>query len=130
MKSFPFKRQESDDLILVNLVIDGYYRFKVAIDTAASHTVLDSNALFMMGYELRHSVGVESVETANGVIETAIFKLKSVECVGIKRPDFEIQVYDFLAHGILSDYHGLVGLDFFEGKIFCIDMIKNCIYTR
>jgi predicted aspartyl protease len=129
MKSYSFKRLDSDDLILVNLLIDGYYRFKVAIDTAASHTVLDSNALFMMGYELHKSVGVKAVETANGVIETEIFQLKSLECVGIKRLDFEIQVYDFLAHGILSDYHGLVGLDFFEGRTFCIDLLKNCIYT-
>jgi len=25
---------------------------------------------------------------------------------------FQIQVYDFLAHGIFSDYDGLLGLDF------------------
>jgi hypothetical protein len=35
-----------------------------------------------------------------------------------------VQAYDFLAHGILSDYDGLLGLDFFENTLLCIDM-KN-----
>jgi len=40
---------------------------------------------------------------------------------------FEIQVYDFIAHGIFSDYNGLLGLDFLEGTNFCIDTIENTI---
>jgi len=40
----------------------------------------------------------------------------------------QIQIYDFLAHGIFSDYNGLLGLDFFEGTKFCIDMKENTIY--
>lgn len=37
---------------------------------------------------------------------------------------FEVQVYDFLAHGIISDYDGVVGLNFLREHKFCID-IKN-----
>jgi hypothetical protein len=33
-----------------------------------------------------------------------------------------VQAHDFLEHGITSDYNGLLGLDFFEGCKFCIDM--------
>jgi hypothetical protein len=36
-------------------------------------------------------------------------------------------VYDFLAHGMLSNYQGLIGMDFFEGTKFCIDTVKNLI---
>jgi hypothetical protein len=36
-------------------------------------------------------------------------------------------VYDFLAHGIFSDYNGLLGLDFFDGLHFCIDTKNNFI---
>jgi predicted aspartyl protease len=111
---YPFKRNHPDDLILVSIVIDGGYKLRVAVDTAASHTVLDSNALYMVGYELKESIATEPVETANGVISTDIFKLNSLQSLGIKREGFNIQVYDFLAHGVLSDYHGLLGLDFFE----------------
>ena len=38
-----------------------------------------------------------------------------------------IQIYDFLAHGIISDYDGLLGLDFFENTRFCIDMKNQTI---
>jgi hypothetical protein len=34
--------------------------------------------------------------------------------------DFQIQVYDFLAHGIFSDYNGLLGLYFLEGIKCCV----------
>jgi predicted aspartyl protease len=122
---YPFKRQHPDDLIIVSIVIDGRYKLRVAVDTAASHTVLDSNALYMVGYELRESIAVEPVETANGVVNTEIFKLESLKSLGIQRNDFDIQVYDFLAHGILSDYHGLLGLDFFATETICIDFLNN-----
>jgi predicted aspartyl protease len=125
---YPFKRNHPDDLILVSIVIDGGYKLRVAVDTAASHTVLDSNALYMVGYELKESIATEPVETANGVISTDIFKLNSLQSLGIKREGFNIQVYDFLAHGVLSDYHGLLGLDFFEGETICFDFSKNELF--
>jgi predicted aspartyl protease len=125
---YPFKRNHPDDLILVSIVIDGRYKLRVAVDTAASHTVLDSNALYMVGYELKESIATEPVETANGVISTDIFKLNSLQSLGIKREGFNIQVYDFLAHGVLSDYHGLLGLDFFEGETICFDFSKNELF--
>jgi predicted aspartyl protease len=124
----PFKRNHPDDLILVSIVIDGRYKLRVAVDTAASHTVIDSNALYMVGYELRESIASEPVETANGVISTDIFKLANLQSLGIHRKGFDIQVYDFLAHGVLSDYHGLLGLDFFEGETICFDFARNELY--
>ena len=44
-----------------------------------------------------------------------------------EKDDFQIQVYDFLAHGNFSDYNGLLGPHFFEGKKFCADMELNAI---
>jgi hypothetical protein len=38
--------------------------------------------------------------------------------------NFEVQVYDFLSHGIISDYDGVIGLNFLKENKFCID-IKN-----
>jgi predicted aspartyl protease len=110
-------------------VIDGRYKLRVAVDTAASHTVLDSNALYMVGYELRESIASEPVETANGVISTDIFRLTKLQSLGIERKDFDIQVYDFLAHGVLSDYHGLLGLDFFENETLCFDFLRNELFV-
>ena len=45
--------------------------------------------------------------------------------MGIVKTNFEVQVYDFLAHGITSDYDGVVGLDFLKEQKFCIDIVKS-----
>ena len=39
----------------------------------------------------------------------------------------KVQMYDFYKHGILSDYDGLLGLDFFKNTKFCIDMNNQTI---
>ena len=45
--------------------------------------------------------------------------------IGITKSNFMVQVYDFLAHGITSDYNGLLGLDFLRETKFCIDLNKG-----
>ncbi|WP_299286520.1 hypothetical protein [uncultured Mucilaginibacter sp.] len=39
----------------------------------------------------------------------------------INKTNFDVQVYDFLTHGILSDYDGVIGLDFLQNNKVCID---------
>jgi len=68
-----------------------------------------------------------AIETANGIIEVEVFEVNSLMALGYSKHQMQVQVYDFLAHGILSDYDGLLGLDFFEGTAFCIDMKNNTI---
>ena len=41
-----------------------------------------------------------------------------------------ISVYDFVARGILSDYDDLLGIDFFENTILCIDLKNNTIEVK
>ena len=45
--------------------------------------------------------------------------------VSVTKNDFEVQVYDFLAHGITSDYDGVIGLNFLHDNKFCIDIQKG-----
>ena len=54
-----------------------------------------------------------------------MFEIQKITSLGITRQRFPVQVYDFLAHGVLSNYQGLLGMDFFEGMKFCIDTVKN-----
>ncbi len=119
--SYRFLREAESGLIIVGVMIDAKYRLKMVLDTGASHTTIDSNALYMFGYALKDSLGVVEIETANGIIETDVFELNNLTSLGLNQDNFPIQVYDFLAHGIVSDYNGLLGLDFFEGHKFCID---------
>jgi len=100
---------------------------KMILDTGATNTTIDSNALYLMGHDLKDSIGTVEIETANGVIETEVFEIDTFSSLGLTKEKFQIQVYDFLAHGIFSDYNGLLGPDFLEGTKFCIDTRENNI---
>jgi len=124
---FPFKRESENGLIILSVEIDDKYDLKMVLDTGATNTTIDSNALYLLGYDLKDNIGRVEIETANGIIETEVFEIESFASLGQTKCKFQIQVYDFLAHGIFTDYNGLLGLDFFEGTNFCIDMNFNAI---
>jgi hypothetical protein len=119
--NFPFKREPENGLIVINIEIDGKFELKMVLDTGATNTTIDSNALYLLGYDLKDNIGTVEIETANGIIETEVFEIGSFCSLGQTKSKFQIQVYDFLAHGIFSDYNGLLGLDFFESNKLCID---------
>ena len=123
----PFRREPESGLIIISIEIDDKYEFKMVLDTGATNTTIDSNALYLLGYDLKDNIGIVEIETANGIIETEVFEIDSFSSLGRTKNRFQIQVYDFLAHGIFSDYNGLLGLDFFEGTKFCIDTKRNTI---
>jgi hypothetical protein len=110
------------DVIIVNAIIGGKFELRLALDTAATHTTIDSNVLYFSGYELKNSKGEKEVETSNGIIVVELYDIEEVSSLGILRTNFEVQVYDFLAHNISSDYDGVIGLNFLKEHKFCIDM--------
>jgi gag-polyprotein putative aspartyl protease len=121
MKTFSFDLETDEDVILVNASIETKYKFRLALDTAATHTTIDSNVLYFSGYELKNSKGEHEIETSNGIIIVERYDIDVLECLGIIKTNFEVQVYDFLAHGISSDYDGVIGLDFLKHLKFCVD---------
>ena len=124
---FNFTREQNSSLFLLNIEIDKVYELKMILDTGASHTTIDSNALYLLGYNLTDSIGSVEIETANGIVETDVFEIDSFSALGLTKEKFQIQVYDFLAHSIFSDYNGLLGIDFLEGTNFCINTRENTI---
>ena len=124
---FNFTREQNSSLFLLNIEIDKVYELKMILDTGASHTTIDSNALYLLGYNLTDSIGSVEMETANGIVETDVFEIDSFSALGLTKEKFQIQVYDFLAHSIFSDYNGLLGIDFLEGTNFCINTRENTI---
>ena len=125
MKIFLFDLPTDEDVIIVNASIEGKFKFRLALDTAATHTTIDSNVLYFSGYELKNSKGEQEIETSNGIIVVETYDIEHLECLGITKTDFEVQVYDFLAHGITSDYDGVIGLNFLREHKFCIDILKG-----
>ncbi|MFP5040653.1 aspartyl protease family protein [Parasediminibacterium sp. JCM 36343] len=98
--------------MIVNASIERKYKFRLALDTAATHTTIDSNVLYFSGYELKNNKGEQEIETSNGIIVVETYDIEELECLGNIKTSFEVQVYDFLAHGITSDYDGVIGLNF------------------
>jgi hypothetical protein len=45
--TFPFKRESQSGLIIVSIEIDGKYELKMVLDTGATNTTIDSNALYL-----------------------------------------------------------------------------------
>ena len=70
------------------------------------------------GYELKNSKGEHEIETSNGIIVVENYDIQHLECLGIIKNDLEVQVYDFLANGISSDYDGVIGLNFLKEHKF------------
>ena len=122
---FRFELPTNENVIIVNVSIDSKYEFRLALDTAATHTTIDSNVLYFTGFELKNSNGEKKVETSNGIIVVETYEIEKIECLGITKNNFEVQVYDFLAHGITSDYDGVIGLNFLKDNKFCIDLKKG-----
>lgn len=121
MRNFDFNIIDDEDLILLDALIEGKYAIRLALDTAATHTTIDSNILYFSGYDLKSAIGEREIETSNGIIEVEVFNVGELECLGITKTNFEVQVYDFKAHGVQSDYDGVIGLDFLIENKICID---------
>jgi Aspartyl protease len=124
MKTYTFELDESYNVIIVNAFLDGC-KIRLMVDTGASNTVIDLTTLLVNDYEFSQRKGEVKVETAKGVANAYIFATKSLEGLGIKKNNFEICSYDFLGNGILSEYDGVLGIDFFQNNKICIDFIKS-----
>jgi predicted aspartyl protease len=124
VKSYPFRRTDADDLIIVGCYVNEV-TFPLVVDTGASHTVIDFGVLVDAGYRLGDTKGIVPIETANGIISANLFNVKRITLLGIEKHDFEVCSY--LLGQPEDEIKGVVGLDFFENKKICIDFKKSLI---
>jgi hypothetical protein len=129
MKQQPFKRKTDESLIIVNCIVDRHDA-ALALDTGASHTTIDLAALIIAGYEVRQALRSVPIETASGVIEADIFLVKRLEAIGIIRENIEICAYDFFSYQLITDFDGVLGLDFFDDHKLCVDFKKNILTVQ
>jgi hypothetical protein len=85
--------EDNSDVIIVLSTIENKYGFEMAFDTAATHTTLDSNMLYMSGYKLKNAVGEIEIETSNGIITVNLYNIRNFECLGIRKDILQVQVY-------------------------------------
>jgi len=123
----PFVKDQKSGMIFVTISVDQVHDFKMMLDTGASYTTFDINALLVAEYPIGNIVEKDIVETASGMMEVDVIETKFISAFGHTMCGMKVQMYDFYKHGILSDYDGLLGLDFFKNTKFCIDMINLTI---
>jgi len=128
--TYKFERDPVSKIMLVYIWLDKEYKFKMAVDTAASNTTFDLNPLRMAYYPIEKILETTTVETASGLMEVDIIKTNIISAFGHTVRGMKVQVYDFIKHGILSDYDGLLGLDFFEDTEFTINMKNQTIEVK
>ena len=127
---YPFDKEPGSGLILVTIKLDEYEELKMVIDTAASLTTIDINVLRMLYYPISNIIETGQVETANGFVEVDIIQTNVISAFGHTVRGMKVQMYDFLKRGIISDYDGVLGLDFFENTEFTINMKKQTIEVK
>jgi hypothetical protein len=123
---YNFRREDEDSLILVTARAN-QERATLALDTGATHTVIDLTVLLMAGYTLNDVLKTVPMETAKGTIEAYVFSLSKLTCLGVTLTNKEVCSYDFLANNVLTAIDGVLGLDFFEGCNLNIDFVGNTI---
>ena len=126
----PFSLETEESLILVPTFVEDE-EVSLVLDTGASHTIIDLTKLLIIGYRLTDSLGTVQFETAKGVVDAYVFKIKSLKALGHTKRDIKICSYDFLGNNVLSEIDGVLGLDFFNNtelwisfKKFLIDLKK------
>ena len=124
MMEFKFSIDEDHNVILVDAKLNGFST-RLLLDTGASNTVIDLTTLLSTGFHFKDSIDKIKIETAKGIVEAEVFVVKQLESLGITQQKYPVTAYDFIGNGILSEFDGALGLDFFENNRICIDFIKS-----
>jgi len=124
---YEFEIDPVNGLMLVNIMLDEMHEFKMMLDTGASNTTFDFNPLYIARYPVSKIIETGTVETASGLMQVDIIQTKAISAFGHTVRDMKVQMYDFLKYGIMADYDGVLGLDFFKNTKFTIDLINQTI---
>lgn len=131
MRKFDFQLADEDALILVEAYINDYPLI-LALDTAASQTVIDWNVLFLSGCPISLEKDLKNtvpVETASGIMDVPIYEMNDFSVLGIHKTSFPVLTYDFLAKGLVSSYDGVLGIDFFRKQcVLTIDFVAEKLW--
>jgi len=118
--TYPFEWLHDDGLIIVHVEINGESILPFLLDTGSSDTYLDKNILYIEQINLIDSLGQVEVETANGRMFADVFKIESIDVFGTQFKNHPIQIIDFIANGIISNYSGILGMDILRQKNLCL----------
>ena len=123
-KLYPFEWLDEDGLMVVLVDINAQTTLRFLLDTGSTDTYLDKNILYIEQIHLKEAVEQVEVETANGWMLADVFIIDSIDVFGVKFENHPIQVIDFIANGIISNYSGVLGMDILRQKNLCLHFDK------
>ena len=126
-KTYPFLWLDDSPLIVVQVNINEETTLRFLLDTGASDTYLDKNILYIEQISLKEAIEQVEVETANGWMLADVFLIDSIEAFGLKLKNHPVQVIDFIANGIMSNYSGILGMDFLKQRNLCFQFEKKTL---
>ena len=127
-KTYPFKwLDESENLIVVNVEINEETPLRFLLDTGASETCFDKNIILIENISLKELVEQVNIETANGWIVADVFLMETIDVFGLKLKNHPVQVIDFIANGIMSNYAGILGMDILTQRNLCFNFDKQTL---
>lgn len=89
MKKYAFERTSDEDLIIFTAWTNNH-EIRLAIDTAATHSVIDFNVLLIIGYSPKDATGSLFVETSNGVMPVQKFQLNKFNALDKEVRNFDL----------------------------------------
>jgi Aspartyl protease len=98
------------------------YLFKFALDTGATQSLLSTQCLIRLGYDLRHPAARTRIRSATGVTLVPSVRVSTLVAFGRTRTDFLLAAHD-LPLGVEAD--GLLGLDFFRELVLTLDFARG-----
>lgn len=114
----------NEPLIIVQSLVfaTGYMVVNLALDTGATQTMIDPLILCTVGYDLSLATDTLELATAGGVVNVPTILLERLELFGETRSDFPVTVHALPEGSVMQ---GLLGLDFFRGRVLKIDFVRG-----
>lgn len=91
---------------------------RLALDTGATHTAVNSSLLLRLGYHPLASPNRVQVTTGSGVEYVPIVKISQLHALRNERSDFDVMAHTFPTSATVD---GVLGLDFLRGHILTVD---------
>lgn len=100
-----------------------FFEAQFALDTGASHTIIDYRIIESLGYSQANALGKSRVSSAAGKEEGYRIRVEAIEALGKRCAPFEVACHALFEQGV----EGLLGMTFLEHFNFCIYPSKRII---
>jgi hypothetical protein len=103
----------------------GVARLRLLVDTGANRTLISPGSIAAAGYDPAQPLSSITVKTASSAgVTGGVFRVVRLSALGVGRADFPLLCYSLPSN---VNFDGLLGLDFFAGRILTFDFVNNTL---